>query len=121
MSSFGVLPSSIVAEIEAGQTEFWLHEEQSEWVRGRRILIHLREMGLLSGCIGNSDLDAIKAQGLTFFREHFAGKAIPAWRDVGHQTVVLCLVEYEEKLVQAEAPLDVYWGATIPALRRKKE
>ncbi|MCX6752525.1 MAG: hypothetical protein NTZ87_03455 [Candidatus Nomurabacteria bacterium] len=73
----------IILAIETGKTELWLLEEQkTDWVQGRKILTHLTENSLLAGCADLDELKIIQAQGIEFFRKHFAGKAVFGWRGV---------------------------------------
>jgi len=82
----------IVAAIVEGRTELWLAPGQDTgWVLGHTILTHLTETGLLAGCIDLAELEAIKAKGIDFYRKHFRGKAIFAWRGVRGDSVP-CLI-----------------------------
>jgi len=109
----------IIAAIEGGQTELWLHADQkSGWVQGRKILKHLTETGLLASCADLDELKAIQAKGITFFRQHFARKALFAWRGVEDDGVP-DLVEDGGEVVQSWHHLGSFWSADNPALRRK--
>ena len=111
--------SGIVAAIEGGQTELWLAPGQAEsWVRGRAILAHLTDTGLLSGCADLAELKAIQAKGLDFFRKYFRGKAVFGWRGV-RVGFVPCLIEYGDEVMLDWRWLDYFWIALSPALRRK--
>ena len=111
--------SDIIAAIEAGKTELWLHDDQKTgWGRGRVILKHLTDTGLLVGCVGVPELKVIQAKGLPFFRQHFAGKAIVGWRDVQDDNVPY-LIELGGKVVLLWYLLDRSFFASYPGLRRK--
>jgi hypothetical protein len=109
----------IVTAIE-GRTELWLHEGQkgNQYPRGRVIYAHLQETGLLASCADLAELEAIKAKGIEFFRQHFAGKAIFGWRGVQDGRVP-CLIECGGRVVLLWDWLDSHWNSNSPALRRK--
>jgi hypothetical protein len=109
----------IVSAIVEGRTELWFHPDQERvWVRGRAILAHLTETGLLAGCADIAELEAIQAKGLPFFRKYFAGKAVFGWRGVRDGRVPY-LVESDGEVVLDWYWLDSHWLALYPALRRK--
>ena len=72
------------AEYDATSLEQWLHDGQKNggWVKGEKIYEHLEEKKMLESCLGLVDLIAIQAKGIDFFRQHFAGKAVFAWKSV---------------------------------------
>ena len=109
----------IVAAIIEGRTEPWLAPDQdTNWVRGRAILAHLTETGLLASCTDLDELKAIQAKGIDFFREHFRGKVIFGWRGVQGESVP-CLVGGDGWVVVRWGRLGDSWSAGSPALRRK--
>ena len=117
---FSLSKSDIIAAIEVGKTELWRHDDQKTgWVRGRVILKHLTDEGLLGSCADLDELKVIQAKGPEFFRRHkFAGKAIVGWRGVRDGEVPY-LVEGGDGVVLGWGRLDFSFGALIPGLRRK--
>ncbi len=115
-----LVKSDIIAAIEAGKTELWYHPDQKEsnWIRGRVILTHLTDNGLLDGCADLEELKVIQAQGIEFFQKHFAGKAVFGWRGV-QDAYVPCLIGNGGMVVLDWYSLDFDFGAINPALRRK--
>lgn len=71
-------------EFDAAKLELWLHEGQKggKWIKGQKIYEHLKEKKMLEGCLGLSDLLAIQAKGIAFFRQYFAGKVVFGWKSV---------------------------------------
>lgn len=72
----------MIIAIEAGQTELWLHPDQTatNCVEGWDIYDHLYQTGKLDGCADTADLVAVQFKGIEFFRRHFAGKSLVAWK-----------------------------------------
>lgn len=113
--------SNIISIIEAGQTELWLAPGQgASLIRGRVILHHLSEMGLLESCADLEELKAIQAKGIGFFlRQGFYCKSIVGWRGVRGE-IVPYLSEYLGGFIIRWYHLDDgCFGARSPALRRK--
>ena len=109
----------IISAINEGRTELWLAPGQDTgWVRGRAILAHLTETGLLAGCADLAELEAVRAKGLPFFRKYFAGKMVFGWRGV-RGDYVPCLFEDGDEVVLSWGWLGDGWSADHPALRRK--
>jgi len=110
----------IVAAIIEGRTELWLHDSQRVgWVGGRTILAHLTDTGLLVSCADLAELEAIRAKGIVFFRQHFAGNLIFGWRGVQGDSVPY-LLEFDDEVVLNWRWLGYnFWLADNPALRRK--
>ena len=109
----------IIAAIEAGRTELWLHPDQANrWVNGRVIQRHLTDAGLLAGCIDLAEAKAIQAKGIDFWRKHFAGKVIVAWGGVQDDSVPY-LYENEDEVVLYWDWIGRHFYSSIPALRRK--
>lgn len=111
--------SGIVAAIEGGKTELWLHPDQSSgWVQGRKILAHLEENGLLADCVGEDELRAIQTRGIEFFRQHFADKAVFGWKTIRGIDVPY-LIGHGGGVMLSWRWLDYRWHANHPALCRK--
>ena len=78
---------TIISALEIGETEFFIHPNQSEPAVGgdgysiRKMYAFLKAQGLLSRCIGNAEISAIEARGLEFFKLHFHDKTLLGWRD----------------------------------------
>jgi len=71
------------AEYSVETIQLWLHDDQKSGAIGGNI-IHdtLKETSSLKSCLGLRDLEEIQKKGIAFFRKHFRGKAIFAWRSV---------------------------------------
>jgi len=109
----------IVVAILENRTELWLASGQNTgWVRGRVILAHLTDTGLLASCVDLDELKAIQAKDIQFFRQHFAGKIVFGWRGVQDDSVPY-LIGLGVKVLLYWRYLDYYWSADYPALRRK--
>ncbi len=110
----------IVSAIIEGRTELWLHEGQkgNQYLLGRVIYARLQETGLLASCADLAELEAIKAKGVEFFRQHFAGKAVFGWRGVQDGNVPY-LVEDGGEVMLLWHWLAYRWFSRSPALRRK--
>ena len=109
-------------EFDAAKLELWLHEGQKDgkWVNGQVIYEYLKEKKMLENCLGLSDLIAIQAKGIDFFRRYLAGKAVFAWKSVvrnrSGNLSVPCLYEYGDKVVLHWHWLDLDWLVNSPAL-----
>ena len=70
------------SEFDAAKLEQWLHDGQKDgkWVKGQVIYEFLKNNNMLESCLGLADLLAIQARGITFFRQHFADKAVFGWK-----------------------------------------
>src|SRR3989344_3433023 len=69
------------AEFDASMLELWLHEKQRTGrIQGHDLYKYLEDEKMLESCLGLTDLLAIQAKGIAFFRKHFAGKAIFGWK-----------------------------------------
>jgi len=62
--------------------EFLVPGQANANVSGEEIYNYLKENHLLDSQLGISDLRAIKAKGIEFFREHFQGKNVFAWKSI---------------------------------------
>lgn len=85
------------AKYDVAKLEQWLHDGQKNggWIKGQVIYEYLKEKKMLEPCLGLSDLLAIKAKGIYFFRQHFAGKAVLGWKStVQHHHNNLLRVPY---------------------------
>lgn len=109
----------IIAAIENGRTELWLHSDQENgYANGRNILRRLIDDGLLAGCLDLAEAKEIQAQGITFWRKYFAGKYLPAWRSVEDDDV-WCLCGRGGGLVLGRRWVGSSFSSSGPALRRK--
>lgn len=71
------------AEFDVRNLNSWLHPKQKKGVvTGNDILRELIAGKLLEDCLGFTDLQAIQARGVGFFRKHFSGKAVFGWKSV---------------------------------------
>lgn len=90
----------IIAAIEGGKTELWLHRSQQKGlVSGRFLFGHLKETGLVSRCAGLPDFEVIKAKGLPFWRTHFLEQIIVVGWGSSEIGRVPCLLVHEEEVV----------------------
>lgn len=111
------------AEYYAVKLELWLHEGQKngKWVKGQKIYEHLKENKMLESCLSLSDLLAIQAKGITFFRQHFASKAVFGWKSVVRHRDGSLFVPYlygdGKQVVLRWLWLEVGWLGNNPALR----
>jgi len=110
------------SEFDAAKLELWLHDDQKglKWIKGQVIYEYLKEKKMLENCLGLSDLIAIQAKGIDFFRRYLAGKAVFAWKSVvrnrnGYLNVPY-LCERGDKVVLNWIWLDNDWGGNSPAL-----
>lgn len=116
------LESTGPAEFDISKLELWLHEDQKGgWVKGKTIYECLKKKEMLEGCLGLTDLEAIKAKGLASFRQHFSGKAVFGWKSVVRNAGGNLNVPYAIGLVD-EVVVSWYWlvhvwSASNPALR----
>lgn len=62
----------------------WLHDGQKNggWMTGNNIHDYLKRTDALVTCLGLRDLEEIQKKGTDFFREHFQGKVVFAWKGV---------------------------------------
>ena len=111
---------AIIAVIESGRTELWLHDDQKagQRVRGRTILAQLLKENLLAGCADVPNLQAIQAKGPAFYQKHFAGKVLVAWRGIQGDDVPY-LVERGDEVILRWDHLDDDFDADCPAPSRK--
>src|SRR3989338_2289636 len=73
----------IVTALNEGRTGLWVDEgPKTGWAQGHKILKHLTDTDLLVSCVDTTELKAIQAKGIDFFRQHFAGKVVFGWRGV---------------------------------------
>ena len=111
---------NIIAAIEQGLTELWLHPDQrTSWAKGWVIHRHLVDNNLLADCVGDEGLNVIKAEEKKrpgFYQKHFGGKAIFAWRSVRDGRVSY-LDKSEGGLYRNRVRLDDYCNSNDPALR----
>lgn len=71
-------------EYDVTKLEQWLHNGQKngKWIKGQVIYEYLKDKKMLESCINLADLLAIQTKGIDFFRQHFAGKVVFAWKSV---------------------------------------
>ena len=110
------------AEYDIRRVEQWLHPKQKQgFVDGNEIHNFLKNNNLLAGCLGLSDLLAIQARGIVFFRRHFVGKIPFGWRNPvrNHDGSldVPYLIEDEGKVIVFWLWLGSLWDSDDPALR----
>jgi hypothetical protein len=111
------------AEFDVVKLELWLHKDQKggKWVKGQKIYEHLKKEKMLESCLGLSDLLAIQAKSIEFFRQHFAGKAVFGWKSVVRNRDGLLhapyLYEYGKQVVLYWHWLEIDWYDFNPALR----
>ena len=111
------------AEFDVSKLKLWLHKDQKggKWLKGQKIYEHLKDNDMLESCLGLADLIAIQAKGITFFRQHFADKAVFGWksvvrlRDGSLSAPYLCYVG--GKVVLHWFWLGYDWSGSGPALR----
>jgi len=110
----------IITAIVEDRTELWLHESQkgNRYMQGRVIYAHLQDTGLLASFADLAELEAIKAKGIEFFRQYFAGCAIFGWRGVRDDDVPY-LIGYDGQVVLGWYWLGNDWDSDYPGLRRK--
>lgn len=79
------LENSGPAEYDIDLIEQWIHDDQrnGRWMLGSSLYRHLKDGGLLTTCVGLSDLEAIRNKGPSLFRKYFGGKTVCGWRSVG--------------------------------------
>lgn len=71
-------------EYNIDTVELWLSDAQKKgwYASGQVIYGYLEANDMLEGCLGFSDLLAIQARGIVFYRQHFAGKAVSGFKSV---------------------------------------
>lgn len=109
-------------KFDVGKCRLWLHPKQKKGVVvGTIINDYLKAKGMLPSCAGFSDLLAIRAKGVKFFRQYFAGKVVYGWRSVvpycDGDLCVPVLVEGGGGVVLDWSWLGGDCGAASPALR----
>lgn len=112
------------AEFDVRKLERYLHPKQVDgYVTGNEILAELIAKEMLKWCLGVTDLQAIQARGVGFFRKHFNGKAVFGWKSVilSHdgRLYVPYLYENGDKVVLGWHQLGNYWYSFHPALRHQ--
>jgi len=110
-------------EFDITSLELYLHEKQKSgsYIGGHDLHKHLKKQEMLAGCLGLTDILAIQARGIEFFRKHFQGKAVFAWKSIvqnsGRLLRVPCLYEDGGQVVLGWDWLGRGWRAGNPALR----
>lgn len=88
---------------------------------GHAIQKHLEDEDLLKTCLNLQDLIAIQAKGIDFFRAHFKGKAVFAWKSVVRNRdgdlYAPCLIEFDGRVGLGWRWLDDLCHENDPALR----
>lgn len=111
------------SEYDITTVKQWLHDGQKDgkWIEGSKIYAHLKETDTLKTCLGLRDLEEIQKKGIAFFRKHFQGKAVFAWKSVvlsrGGSLRVPYLCEGGVEVVMGWSWLDSGWDGNNPALR----
>ncbi|HEY4493541.1 MAG TPA: hypothetical protein VJB98_02890 [Candidatus Paceibacterota bacterium] len=113
------------ADFDVNSLERWLHPDQQRGtIKGKKLYEHLKKHEMLGSCFGLTDLLAIQQKGIAFFREHFQGKAVFAWKSVVRSSVVGLYVPFLYDLggevVLRWHWLDDAWDSSRPALRFAK-
>ena len=115
-----------LVEYNIDAVELWLHNKQEDGklIKGQEIYDHLEANNMLYECLGLSDLLAIQAKGVAFFRKHFAGKTVFGWKSAVRgccdDVYVSCLHEYSDEVVLKWYLLDNFWPGNYPAARHAK-
>ena len=111
------------AEYDISKLELWIHDGQKDgnWVKGQIIYEYLKTSCSLKDCLSLRDLEEIQKKGVAFFRKHFAGKAIFAWKSVvlhrDGNLLAPYLYECGDKIVLAWYWLEYGWDDHDPAPR----
>ena len=110
------------ADFDVTKLERYLHPKQvNGYAVGNEIHEELIAKKMLEGCLGLTDLKAIQARGIGFFRKHFADKAVFGWKSVvlnrNGDLRVPCLYGDDEVRLRW-LWLDDYFFSSRPALRR---
>lgn len=109
-------------EYDVAKLKQWLHKGQKggTWVKGQVIYEYLKEKKMLESCLGLTDLLAIEAKGIEFFRQHFADKVVFGWKSVVRDRIdnlhAPYLYEYGDKVVLIWDWLENDWCGDSPAL-----
>ncbi len=114
-----------VREFNPKTLEQWFHEDfLSEGATGQIILDYFTVNGLFEDCLGFHELEGIQKKGLSFFREHFEGKAVFGWRAVlafpNGDYRVPYLIEYLGEVVLCLYWVGALWHENFIALRFTK-
>mgnify|MGYP001591697062 FL=1 len=110
-------------EYGISEVKQWFHDRQKngKWIKGNEIHTYLKETDTLKTCFGLRDLEEIQKKGIAFFRKHFQGKSVFAWKSVVRSRdgylVVPFLYEYGGKVVLVWYWLGDIWRDDYPALR----
>lgn len=111
------------SEYDITTVKQWLHDGQKDgkWIEGSKIYAHLKETDTLKTCLGLRDLEEIQKKGIAFFRKHFQGKAVFAWKSVvlhrDDDLHVPFLYELGGEVVMDWDWLVNDWRGSYPALR----
>lgn len=115
-------------ELQKGTREFdpkmlqrWFHGDYiSGKVTGQIIFDYFKFNELFEDCVGFPELEGIQKKGLSFFREHFKGKAVFGWRailDTPRDRRVPYLIEYLGEVVLCLYWVGALWHENFIALR----
>lgn len=112
-------------EYDISKVKQWFHDGQKNGkrIKGNEIHTYLKETDTLKTCLGLRDLEEIQKKGITFFRKHFQGKAVFAWksgvrdRNRDGNLYVPFLYEHGGKVVMDWYWLGHDWDDSHPALR----
>lgn len=108
--------------IDEGRS-LYLHSKQKKgrWINGHELHKHLVDTETIKDCANLADLLEIQKKGIAFFRKHFQGKYVYAWRSVVRDAVgdlhVPYLCEIGGKVILRWHDLDDDWLQDSPALR----
>ena len=96
-------------EYNIAEVDQWFHDGQKDgkWIEGNKIYSHLKDADTLKTCLGLRDLEEIQKKGIAFFREHFKGKAVFAWKSVVRSSHGGLYVPY---LYEDGGKVVLYWG-----------
>lgn len=111
------------AEYSITPNSLYLHPKQKEGglIGGHDLHKHLVDTKAIGNCAGYADLVEIQKKGIAFFRKHFKGKFVYAWKSVVWSALgglnVPCLYEDGDEVVQNWYVLGNVWNQDYPALR----
>lgn len=110
-----------VREFNPKTLEQWFHGDYIKGkVTGQIIFDYLNVNGLFADCLGFPELEGIQKRGISFFREHFEGKAVFGWRAVlklpNGDYRVPYLIEYLGEVVLCLYWVGAFWKENFVAL-----
>jgi len=113
--------------IDVSKCDQWFHDEQKseDGMHGSELYNYLLKNRLLDSCYGLDELYAIQKKGTAFFRRHFQGKVVHAWRGISRDSQskelsVPGLCEKHGDILICWTDLKYAWCNGDPALREPK-